>query len=309
MDENAHVVLSILENGSIAKAAQSLHISQPALSKRLKTIETALGASLFDRSLRPLEPTMAGKVYIDYARRVIDAESSMLKTIGSIKHGSLRHLSVGVSASRVDEYLTDVIARFRSVNPECVLHIVPVENIEHLNSLLIEERVEFAAMTPVVPDRHMFDVEQLCEEHIQVMAPSTMVIATIQRDATNIGDAPLVEPKALAGLPFIMPPSNWPIGAIFKAVMDNAGVRLNVAMHVCTVNLMYEMVRRGLGVSLTTNTSRVVHADPNIKCYDLVGLEGKEGLILAHRRHWNPSADARMFINLLREYLTSLKIK
>lgn len=309
MDENAHIVLAIRESGSIAKAAQSLHVSQPALSKRLKTIEATLGTSLFDRSLRPIEPTMAGKVYIDYAKRVVDAESNMLKTIGSIEHGSLRHLSIGVSASRVDEYLTDVIARFRCANPECVLHIVPVESIDHLNSLLIEERIEFAAMTPVVPDLHMFDVEQLCEEHIQVMAPVSMEIKTIQRDDSNFNEIPLIEPKALVNLPFVMPPSNWPIGNIFKAVMDAAGVRLDVAMHVCTVGLMYEMVRRGLGASLTTNTSRVVHADPNIKCYDLVGLEGREGLILAHRRHWNASPDARMFVNLLREYLTSIKIK
>ena len=58
--------LTIVEEGSITKAAQRLYISQPGLSKYLKNLETKLGYKLINRNTRPLTLTTEGEIYLDF---------------------------------------------------------------------------------------------------------------------------------------------------------------------------------------------------------------------------------------------------
>jgi len=64
--------VSVIDNGSFSAAAQNLHLTQPAVSKRLAALEQQLGAALLDRSHRNLRLTEAGQHLLPYARRVLD---------------------------------------------------------------------------------------------------------------------------------------------------------------------------------------------------------------------------------------------
>ena len=72
-----HYIVKINERQNITKAASDLYISQSALSQNLQSIEKELGTLLFDRTHSPLSPTEAGKVFIDWAKRVLDSETEM----------------------------------------------------------------------------------------------------------------------------------------------------------------------------------------------------------------------------------------
>ena len=64
-----HYVVKINERQNITKAASDLYISQSALSQNLQAAEKELGTLLFDRTRSPLQPTDAGKIFIDWAKR------------------------------------------------------------------------------------------------------------------------------------------------------------------------------------------------------------------------------------------------
>ena len=73
MDPNAlRAFLAIVDQGSFSEAAEQLHITQPAISKRLAALETQLGAELIDRSQRKLRLTDAGARLLPHARRILD---------------------------------------------------------------------------------------------------------------------------------------------------------------------------------------------------------------------------------------------
>ncbi|MEH6355494.1 MAG: LysR family transcriptional regulator [Marinobacter sp.] len=73
MDSNTlRAFLAIVDQGSFSEAAEQLHITQPAISKRLAALEAQLGAELVDRSQRQLKLTNAGARLLPHARRILD---------------------------------------------------------------------------------------------------------------------------------------------------------------------------------------------------------------------------------------------
>lgn len=104
-------VLALAEEGSFARAAESLSISQPALSRSIQSIERTVGARLFDRTSSGVRPTAIGQRLVDNGagilRRALEAERE-LKLMTGLELGELRvgaglypaEISVGQAASR-----------------------------------------------------------------------------------------------------------------------------------------------------------------------------------------------------------------
>lgn len=73
------LIKALAEEGNMRKAAERLFLTQPALSQRLQTIEKEWGTRLFIRSQKGLEPTPAGELVIEYAKKVLIQKKKRLK--------------------------------------------------------------------------------------------------------------------------------------------------------------------------------------------------------------------------------------
>ncbi|NYH22367.1 LysR family transcriptional regulator [Paraburkholderia bryophila] len=90
-------VVALAEEGSFARAAERVHLSQPALSRSIQAIEDELGLRLFDRAARGVAVTQAGKTIVERARRVLfeanclvrDAELLKTHEIGEVQSASV----------------------------------------------------------------------------------------------------------------------------------------------------------------------------------------------------------------------------
>lgn len=137
MTENEiNAFLSVIKNGTISGAATELYLSQPALSRRLASLEEELGCTLLVRQKgqRYVEITQAGKDFIALAQhwQSLLAESKKLATLASTP--SLRIGSVG---SVCNFLLPPVLQNFLQAYPECKLHIFQhhsSECYEHLEN-------------------------------------------------------------------------------------------------------------------------------------------------------------------------------
>jgi LysR family hydrogen peroxide-inducible transcriptional activator len=84
--------LNVAKQGSFRRAAEKLHISQPALSMQIKKLEEEMGIRLFKRSATPLKPTTDGKLFIERAQEIIKATnqlSSLFRNQSGMYDGSL----------------------------------------------------------------------------------------------------------------------------------------------------------------------------------------------------------------------------
>lgn len=92
--KEARYILAIAKHQSIGKAAESLYISQPSLSKYLKNLEERLGAPLFDRRENHYYPTYMGERYLYYAERIAAFGDQWSQEFDDIAHQEKGRLNI-----------------------------------------------------------------------------------------------------------------------------------------------------------------------------------------------------------------------
>src|ERR1017187_6549386 len=110
--------LAVIEEGAITRAAECLHMSQPPLTVRLKTLEAELGVELLHRHGRGVEPTAAGRLFAERARRLLTEVDSTAEAVRSVGHGISGHLTIAVGGSVAPNLLANLVGRLSSEAPE-----------------------------------------------------------------------------------------------------------------------------------------------------------------------------------------------
>ena len=122
--KTVNYIKAIAEMRSISAAAESLGISQPALSAHLKKTETELGAILFDRSRQPLELTEAGQAYLNYLERTQSLEKELAQTISDIEGLETGSLTIGGAVFFNIAYIPRAVSAFVKEYPGVNIEIV-----------------------------------------------------------------------------------------------------------------------------------------------------------------------------------------
>ena len=107
---------TIAEEGSIAKASETLSVGQPALSAQLKTLEESFGTQLFERKNRRLILTEAGKVVLTYAHQINDLGRELLNTVEDRSFQARPHIRLGGLDSVPKHLLFDLVTFARGQN-------------------------------------------------------------------------------------------------------------------------------------------------------------------------------------------------
>jgi len=103
---------AIVDEGSISAAAKKLHISQPPLSNQMKSLEAELGVVLFERGLRSITLTDAGKLMYERANTILDMASAAKMEIDSLGNGLRGTLRMGMVSSSVTGHVARRLMEF-----------------------------------------------------------------------------------------------------------------------------------------------------------------------------------------------------
>ncbi|MFR2693376.1 MAG: LysR family transcriptional regulator [Enterocloster bolteae] len=117
-------MLAIRRYGSITKAADSLFITQSALSKAVKNIERQLGSPLFSRIGNDLIPTHIGNRYMDYAEKICQICSDWNSECEDLLGEEKGQLTIAVALMRGSCLLPDVLGRFYSRYPDVQINLL-----------------------------------------------------------------------------------------------------------------------------------------------------------------------------------------
>jgi DNA-binding transcriptional LysR family regulator len=166
-----HVLLAVVEWGSMSKAAERLAISRPAVSKAIANLEHTLGVSLLDRSAAGIAPTRFGLALIKRSGAVFDELRQSVKEIEFLSDPTVGELSVGTSEPIAAGFLAAVLERLSRQHPKLTCEIVQDDvatlQLRHLR----ERRVELviARMLPAIENEEI-DGEILFHERLHVVA-------------------------------------------------------------------------------------------------------------------------------------------
>ena len=129
------------EELSFRRAAERLHVAQPALSVQIKQLEEEIGAVLLDRDRHHVALTAAGKVFLDHSRRVLRAADEAMRAAVRADRGETGRLGIGFIAQLSYEWLPNVLRSFRRKYPDVEIsltELTPTRQIEELENRQID---------------------------------------------------------------------------------------------------------------------------------------------------------------------------
>src|SRR5258706_7306294 len=137
-----HILLSVVQSGSMARAAEVLAISQPVISKTISDLEHALGVRLLDRTPQGIEPTAYGRAFVDCGVAVFDDLRRGVQQIEFLSDPAVGELRIGGAGPLVDELIPAVVARLASRHPKMEFRITESDT-PTLCRMLRERKLDF----------------------------------------------------------------------------------------------------------------------------------------------------------------------
>ena len=133
--EKLRLFLVVLEEGSLRRAAERLHISQSAITRQLQLLEHDLGGRVLERTSAGVRPTSGGHALAEKARTLLADYDSTMAEVRRLVRGESERLRIGYVASAVQEYLGPALAALRRTHPKVkvkMLDLTPGEQITAL---------------------------------------------------------------------------------------------------------------------------------------------------------------------------------
>lgn len=135
-------LLALADERHFGRAAERVHLSQPALSRSIQALESETGQRLFDRDTGDVRPTPAGEFLIERARRLLFDARSLERDMALYSDRQLGSLAFGVGPFPAAMLMHQVVPRLRLDHPAVTLR-VEVNNWQILEARLRAEAIEF----------------------------------------------------------------------------------------------------------------------------------------------------------------------
>ena len=143
---------------SFAAAAKVLHLSQPALSRRIPHLEDVLAVKLFDRTTRSVELTMLGRRFLQHVRSVIDDLDQSVLSLHDVAHLEAGDVTVGCVFSGVHHFLPEVIRSFRKEPPHVLVRIIEEGEVGAGDTIEVVDRPAHGVTSQLVFDAILKDI-------------------------------------------------------------------------------------------------------------------------------------------------------
>ncbi len=163
------LLVALADQGSLIKAAESVHMTQPGATKALKEIESVMGSVLFARSNRGIESNALGRCVVRYARLILSDLSHLRDELLGILQGHGGRLAVGTIMGAVP-LLTTALSRLLQKQPTVSVLIVE-DTSAQLLELLDQGRLDIAiCRTSVSESPDLYNAVMICDESLAVVA-------------------------------------------------------------------------------------------------------------------------------------------
>jgi DNA-binding transcriptional LysR family regulator len=201
-----HVLLAVVQSGSMAKAAVTLGVSQPVVSEAVADLEAAVGVRLVDRSRRGVTPTLYGEAILARSRIVFDELRQGIRDIEFLAEPSVGEVRIGCPESLAIGVLPPIIDGFSRRFPRVRLHVAQTNTLNpRLEFPELRERKLDVVLARVVetpgdvkfPDD--LNVERLIDDHLLVAAGTSSAWAARRK----------ITLAELADAPWILPANSW----------------------------------------------------------------------------------------------------
>ncbi|BBX92227.1 LysR family transcriptional regulator [Mycolicibacterium boenickei] len=230
--------VAVAEEANFTRAAERVHVAQPAVSAQIRHLERELGHELFDRSRRAVRLTAAGAAVLPHARAALAAVTAARTAVDEL--GALVRGSVVVGTVTAHDFdMPDLLAQFHAAHPLVDITLTTDESDALLDGLR-SGRLDVAIVS--------VGAELPAGLAAEVVTDQRIVAAVA--DDHPWGRRHRVALRDLVDHPIIALPSGAGIRHQFDQACRASGVAVRVAFEASTPNALAELAERGLGVAV-----------------------------------------------------------
>lgn len=287
--KHLRLVSAIARHGGLTAAMDELHLSQPALSQRLTSLEKELGVALFSRVGRRMVPTAAGELALETAREVLDKTRGLETKLKAMSRGE-RVLRLGVQCYTALHWLPGIMAAFGRRHPRTRLVFVS-EATHDVEQALMQGRID-VGVAHSVPEAGRFRRIPLFADELAAIVPGGHRLAA----------SAAIEPEDLAGEVVYLHKSPGQRPGRAADFLARAGRVAASLEQIQWTDPILEFVRAGLGVGIVPTWA----VPPRMRALHVSRLTAKgirrdwAALVLAaHRTKIMP--DTRDLLELLKK--------
>ncbi|RLA48685.1 MAG: LysR family transcriptional regulator [Gammaproteobacteria bacterium] len=234
--QNLKAFLLVAETGSFSRAAEQLHLTQPAVSKRIAQLEQHLDSALFDRIGHNIRMTEAGQTLLPHAKAVQQALQGAEQSVRDLAGDVAGELRLATSHHIGLHRLPPLLSHFSKAFPAVQIDIEFMDS-EQACELITQGKVELAVVT------------------LAPVTETSIIALPIWQDPLDfmvrVGDELLQQPtldlRALSTHPAVLPGLNTYTGQIVKSLFDQHELQLQVSMATNYLETVRMMASVGLG--------------------------------------------------------------
>jgi len=234
--------IAVAEQLHFGRAAATLHISQPPLSRAIRALEERLGMALFVRNRRKVELTPAGARLLEEARRTLGQLERTVLELRGMASGERGRLRIGFVSLADYGVLPSLLKSYKAMRPGVQLALREMLSPEQSLALAAGE-LDFGLLLPPVSEAQGLEHLVVQRERFVAALPARHRLATAR--------GPLAMSE-LAGESFVMVPREIAPGLydIVSGLAARAGFSLNVAQEAIQMQTVVSLVSSGLGAAV-----------------------------------------------------------
>jgi LysR family transcriptional regulator, transcriptional activator of the cysJI operon len=299
------VFRAVADEMSFRKAAEVLHLSQPAVSQHIHALEEEAGVQLFDRARgeghgSQISLTEAGRVLLGYANTAAETMVEARRALAALNHEVVGELRLGASTTVAQYVLPRILGAFLRQYPQVKLSLVS-GNTERIVESVAEKKVALGIIEGPAMRRDVKTERMVKDEMVLIMSPTHPL--ALRKGA-------VITPAELAKLPLLLRERGSGSRRVVERALKKVGIplrSLGVAMELDSTEAIISGVEAELGVGfvsrwavgkvLRLGTVRVVAVVglEIVRDFSFVRLAGSEmrGAAAAFQRFAMGSADAK----------------
>jgi len=247
MSLNLHLLRlfsTVVKTGSFSRAADVLHISQPAISKGVRDFELQVGCRLLDRTPKGVRPTREGKALVRHAEALFAAERAAEDELLSLRNLDSGSLRIGASTTIATYMISDYLGAFHRKHPGIDLNLV-IANTRDIADLMLAHDIEIALVEGPVEDAEL-------ESHAWRTDVMSLIADARHRFA---GAGRGIEGAALRDETLILREPGSGSREVVAQALATAGIEPRRTLEIGSTEAIKQAVAAGLGVAIVSSAS------------------------------------------------------
>ena len=286
-----HMIIfrSVCENGyNSTKAAEVLHMTQPAVSLAIKELEQNYGVHLFDRIGRRLQITDAGRRFLQYAIHISDLFSDMETVLHDWDSKGI--LRIGASITIGSQFLPGYVKAFSQICPDIDVRVT-IEQSERLEKKILSNELDCALIEGIAHDNNIIS-EPYMEDHLSVIC--SVEKGWMQEQCISL--------EEFQKQRFLLREKGSGTREVFDRVASQAGIHVTPVWEAMSTTALVNAVISGLGIAVLPHRMILPALRQGlINTVKVEGLSFSRNFHIIHHKDKFLTASAKRFIALCKD--------